>query len=293
MTALQLLVSGLLLGGAYALIAMGLTLIFGVMRLINFSQGEFVTLGMYGAVGVTTAWGASPYLSLVVVIPAAILVGLLLERTIFRRIGSAPHAMQMLVTFGLSIALQNAMLLLFGGDYRSVGKSIAEDTIRIGEISIGVGQLVAFAGCLVAGAGILAFLKYTQTGKALRAIQQNRYAIRLMGVNVGRLFSLTFAFGICLAAIAGVLLAPNYFISPTVGGGLVYTGFIVVVLGGMGSVPGALLGGALIGLTESFSGFFLPGGLKDSISLLVFLVVLLAWPAGLLGQRGSEEVGFK
>jgi len=292
-TLLQLVVSGVLLGGVYGLIAVGLSLIFGVMRLINFAQGEFITLGMFAAFWFYTSLGGNPYLSLVLVIPAALLGGWLLERTLFRRVGTSPPAMQMLVTFGLSLALQNAMLLAFGGDYRSVHSSLASRAIHLGGIDIGVGQLISFVASLVISAILLLALRYTRTGRALRAVQQNRYAIQLMGVNVDRLFATAFAVGICLAAIAGVLLAPTYFIAPTVGGGLVFTGFVVVVLGGLGSLGGAVLAGILIGVIETLSAFYLPGGLKDSVSLAVFILVLLIRPAGLFGQRGAEEVGFK
>ena len=293
MTIVQLTVSGLLLGGLYALVALGLTLIFGVMRLINFAQGEFITLGMYAAFWFYLSAGGNPYLSLVIVVPAALVAGWVLEKTLFRRLASARPEMQILVTFGLALALQNVMLLAFGGNYRSVKSDFAATTLRFAEITIGVGQLVSFAAALFVTAILAAYLKYTRTGLALRAVQQNRYAIQLMGVNVDRLFALAFAVGICLAAIAGVLMAPTYFISPTTGGGLVFTGFIVVVLGGLGSIGGAVIGGLIIGIVETFSGFYLPSGLSSSISMLVFIIVLLVRPAGLFGLRGAEEVGFK
>lgn len=293
MTLLQLVVSGVLLGGLYALIAMGLTLIFGVMRLINFAQGEFITLGMYAAYWFYVSLGGNPYLSMILVVPAALVGGWILERTLFRRLGSSPPAMQMLVTFGLSLALQNAMLLAFGGDYRSVRAAFAQRTLHIDGIEVGMGQLVAFLASMLIGAGLIVALRYTRTGRALRAVQENRYAIALVGVNVERLFAIAFAIGISLAAIAGVLIAPNYFVSPTVGGGLVFTGFVVVVLGGLGSLGGAVVGGLIIGIVESLSGFYLPGDLKNSFSLAVFILVLLLRPAGLFGRRGAEEVGFK
>ena len=292
-TLLQLIVSGVLLGGLYALIAMGLTLIFGVMRLINFAQGEFITLGMYAAYWFYVSLGGNPYLSIVLVVPASLVGGWALERTLFRRVGSAPPAMQMLVTFGLSLALQNAMLLAFGGDYRSAASSFAKGSVQIGGIQMGVGQLVAFAAAMAIAVLLIVALRSTRTGRALRAVQENRYAIQLVGVNVDRLFATAFAIGICLAAVAGVLIAPNYFISPTIGGGLVFTGFVVVVLGGLGSLGGAIAGGMIIGVVESLAGFYLPSGLKDSFSLAVFIVVLLLRPAGLFGRRGAEEMGFK
>lgn len=293
MTLVQLVVSGLLLGGLYALIALGLTLIFGVMRLVNFAQGEFITLGMYAAFWFYQSVGGNPYLSLVLVVPAALALGWILERTLFRRLGSSPPAMQILVTFGLSLTLQNAMLLVFGGDFRSVRSDFARKALDIGGIDVGVGQLISFLAALLISAVLIACLKYTRTGLALRAVQQNRYAIKLMGVNVDRLFAFAFAIGICLAGIAGVLMAPIYIISPTVGGGLVFTGFVVVVLGGLGSLGGAVAGGLIIGVVETVSGFYLPGELKDSISLGVFILVILVRPAGLFGMRGAEEVGFK
>lgn len=293
MTLLQLVVSGVLLGGVYALIAMGLTLIFGVMRLINFAQGEFITLGMYAAFWCYVSFGGNPYLSLLLVVPAAFAAGWICERTLFQRVATAPHAMQMLVTFGLSLAMQNAMLLGFGGDYRSVSARFAERSLHVGDIDVGVNQLLAFGASVLIGIALLLALQRTRIGRALRAVQQNPYAIALMGVNVERLFAIAFAVGICLATVAGVLISPNYFISPTVGGGLVFTGFVVVVLGGLGSLGGAIAGGMIIGVVESLSGFYLPSGLKDSVAMAVFILVLLLRPAGLFGRRGAEEVGFK
>jgi branched-chain amino acid transport system permease protein len=293
LTILQLLVSGILLGGVYALIALGLTLIFGVMRLINFAQGEFITLGMYAAFWFYLGVGGNPYLSLLAVVPASLAIGWGLERTLFRRMGSAPPAMQMLVTFGLSLALQNAMLLVFGGDYRAVRSSFARETLTLGGIHVSVAQLIAFLASIGIGLLLMLSLNRTRTGRALRAVQQNRYAIQLMGVNIQRLFAIAFAIGTSLAAVAGVLLAPSYFISPTIGAGLVFTGFVVVVLGGLGSLGGAIFGGLMIGVIESFSGFYLPSGLKDTVPLAVFVLVLIVKPAGLFGVRGAEEVGFK
>lgn len=282
-----------MLGAVYALIALGLTLIFGVMRLINFAQGEFITLGMYAAFWFYAAMGRNPYLSLILVVPASLAIGWILERTLFRRVGSAPPAMQMLVTFGLSLALQNAMLLVFGGDYRSVRAGFTRETLSAGNLHVTIAQLIAFIASMSIGLLLMLSLNRTRIGRALRAVQQNRYAIQLMGVNIQQLFGIAFAIGTALAAVGGVLLAPSYFISPTIGAGLVFTGFVVVVLGGLGSLGGAILGGLLIGVIESFSGFYLPGGLKDTIPLAVFVLVLIAKPAGLFGIRGAEEVGFK
>ena len=293
MVIFQLLASGLLLGGVYALIALGLSLIFGVMRLINFAQGEFIMLGMYFAFWLYTLWGVDPYVSAVLILPVAFGVGILLERLLFRPIASAPPIMQMLLTFGLSLSLQNVALIAFGGTYQSVPVNYASSSVDVAGLHLSVTELVAFLVSVGISVSFFAFLRWTRTGKGLRAVQQNRYATLLMGVNVQQLRMLAFGIGIALAGLAGVLLAPIYFIYPSAGAAVIFLGFVIVVLGGLGNLIGAVLAGLLIGVVETFSGYFLPLGLKESVALGVFFLVLLARPAGLFGARGSEELGFK
>src|SRR3954451_18337823 len=202
----QLVVSGLLIGGVYALLSIGLTLIFGVLRIVNFAQGEFIMLAMFGEYWLNRAFGIDPYLSIPIVAPAVFLLGLLTERIVIQPILHAPHAMQIFATFGLSVLLQNLMLTLAGPDYRSVSVSYASDSFTVGDLSISATNLYAFLAAMGMSAALLAFLHGTRQGRALRAMVQNRYAAQLMGVDVDRMNRLAFGVGVGCAAVAGCVL---------------------------------------------------------------------------------------
>ena len=290
-TLIQLLVSGVLIGGVYALVSIGLTLIFGVLRLVNFAQGEFIMLGMYGSFWLHRLLGIDPYVSVFIVGPAIFLLGLVVERIIIFPIVEAPHAMQIFATFGLSLFLQNAALALWGGDYRSVQVAYSTQSLFVGPIAISVTALIAFAAALAMSGVLLWFLKYTREGTALRALVQSRYASALMGINTRRLNRLAFAIGVGCAAIAGALLTPMYYTFPTVGLDLIIIGFVVVVLGGLGNVVGALVGGLIIGVIQTLTGFYLSVEFKDVVALVLFIVILVVRPQGLFGQAGTEELG--
>jgi len=289
----QLLVSGLLIGGVYALLSIGLTLIFGVLRIVNFAQGEFIMLAMFGAYWLNALWKIDPYVSIFIVAPVIFLLGLLTERLVVKPILHAPHAMQIFATFGLSVILQNLALTFWGPDYRSVQTSYSTLSFQVGTVSISATSLFAFVTAIVMTGFLLTFLNFTRDGKALRALVQNRYAASLMGINTDRLNRIAFGCGVACAAVAGCILTPIYYTFPTVGVDLIVTAFVVVVLGGLGSVTGALLGGLIIGVTQTLTGFFISVELKDVIALALFLAILLVRPQGLLGQVGMEEVGTK
>ena len=289
----QLVVSGLLIGGIYALLSIGLTLIFGVLRIVNFAQGEFIMLAMFGAWWLNAAFGLDPYLSIPIVAPVVFLLGLLTERAVIAPVLGAPHTMQIFATFGLSVVLQNVALTFAGPDYRSVAISYASTSFMLGNVSISATNLYAFLAAAVMSAGLLAFLQLTRHGRALRAMVQNRYAAQLMGVDVGRMNRLAFGVGVGCAAVAGCVLTPIYYTFPTVGVDLIIIAFVVVVLGGLGSVVGAMLGGLIIGVTETLTGFFVSVELKDVLALGLFLVILLVRPQGLFGQAGSEDIGMR
>lgn len=289
----QILLSGLLIGGVYALLSVGLTLIFGVLRIVNFAQGEFIMLAMFGAFWLHHLFGIDPYLSIPIVAPAIFCLGLLAETVVVAPILAAPHAMQIFATFGMSVVLQNLALTLWGPNYRSVNTPYSSDAIQLGTLSISVTALIAFCVALAMSAGLLAYLRLTMNGKALRALVQNRYAAALMGVDTARLNRLAFGVGVACAAVAGCVLTPMYYTFPTVGIDLIIIGFVVVVLGGMGNIVGALLGGLIIGVTQTLTGFFVSVELKDVFALLLFIAILLVRPQGLLGEAGSEEVGMK
>ena len=289
----QLLVSGILIGGVYALLSIGLTLIFGVLRIVNFAQGEFIMLAMFGAFWLNRLWGIDPYVAILIVAPATFVLGLLTERVVVRPVLHAPHAMQIFATFGLSVILQNLALTLWGPDYRSVQTAYATRAYQIGNVSVAATSLFAFVTALVMAGLLLVFLKFTREGKALRAMVQNRHAAQLMGINTDRLNQIAFGCGVACAAVAGCILTPIYYTFPTVGVDLIITAFVVVVLGGLGSVPGALLGGLIIGVTQTLTGFFISVELKDVIALALFLLILVVRPRGLLGQAGMAELGSK
>lgn len=289
----QVIVSGVLIGGVYALLSVGLTLIFGVLRVVNFAQGEFIMLAMFAAYWLYALLGLDPYLSIFVVAPVIFLAGLLTERICIKPILSAPHAMQIFATFALSLVLQNLALTLWGPDYRSVNTSYASTSLIVGTIAVPVTSLMAFATAAAMSVALVGFLHLTRDGRALRALVQNRYAAALMGVNVDRLNRIAFGVGVACAAIAGCVLTPMYYTFPTAGVDLIIIAFVVVVLGGMGNIPGAMLGGLIIGVTQTFTGFLVSVELKDVVALILFIVILVIRPHGLFGQKGAEEIGMK
>jgi len=289
----QLIVSGLLIGGVYALVGVGLTLIFGVLRIVNFAQGEFIMLAMFAAYWLWTLWGIDPYLSILIVPPVVFLLGVATERLVIKPILTAPHAMQIFATFAVSVVLQNLALTLWGPDFRSVTTPYASDTIIIGTVALSVTSLAAFVTAAVMSAVLLGFLHLTRQGRALRGMVQNRYAASLMGIDVDQLNRIAFGVGVACAAVAGCVLAPIYYTFPGAGVDLIILGFVVVVLGGMGNVVGALVGGLIIGVTQTLTGFFWSVEYKDLVALFLFVLILLVRPQGLLGQAGTEELGLK
>ncbi len=290
---IQLTINGLLQGGIYSLISIGLTLIFGVTRIVNFAHGEFLMLAMYATYFLFHSAGMDPYLSLLIVTPLLFLLGLVAERLVIHPILNAPSFMQIFSTVGLSVALQNAALFLFTADYRSIRTAYSTKALSASDFLISIPRLIAFVASILISFCLFLFLKKTYIGKAIRAVAQNRMASTLMGINIRRIYLLTFGLGTALVGIAGGLLMPVYYVFPTVGGLFVLTAFVVVVLGGMGNITGALVGGLIIGVVESYSGFYLATQLKEAVYFIIFILVLLLKPSGLFGIVGSEEMGEK
>jgi branched-chain amino acid transport system permease protein len=286
------IMAGLLLGGIYGLVALGLNLIFGVVRTVNFAQGELVMISMYGTYWLDTRLGITPYLAVLIIVPAMFLLGLLIQRLVLEKLQSEPM-MQIFATFGLLMLLQNLVLGLTGGEALSVDWAPAQSVVSWGEVHASVGRLVAFAALTVITLGLHLFLRHTMAGKAVRAVIQDKRAARGMGINVERAYLLAFGVGAGLAGVAGVLLTPIYTLSPQIGGNFILAAFAVVVLGGLGSVWGAYLGGLVVGVVEAVAGFYIDPALRQAIWFLIFLAVLIVRPAGLLGQVGAEEVGFR
>ncbi|MFM1653757.1 branched-chain amino acid ABC transporter permease [Brevibacillus sp. B_LB10_24] len=290
----QVVISGILVGGIYALISMGLNLILGVVRIINFAHGEFLMIAMYISFLLYSTWGLDPYVSAPVVALALFAFGWLVHRVIIQPILDTSATVKIFATLGLSITLQNFALMMWNADYRTVQTAYQTTVIRMGEVAVSVPRLIAFLVAVLISLGLFLFLKYTLTGKAIRAVAMEKRAAALAGIPVKRIYLLAFGIGSGLVGLAGSLLMPIYYVFPTVGTLFVLTAFVVVVLGGMGSMFGAFLGGLLIGLVEALAGVWISPGLKEAVYFAIFILVLLFRPSGLFSLgKGSEEVGLK
>jgi branched-chain amino acid transport system permease protein len=281
---LQSLLSGVLIGGAYALIGVGLTIIFGVMRIINFAHGDLVMLGMYASYFLFTLGNVDPFVSIVFVFPLLFLFGAILQKTVINQVLNALPQNQILLTIGIGLILSNTMMLLFTSDYRIISTTYSSGSFQLGEISVSTPLLLSFVITAAVTAALYWFLLKTDTGQAIRATAQDRDAAQLMGVNVKRMSILATGIGAGLAAVAGSLISPTYYIFPQVGQPFTLKAFVIVVLGGMGSVMGATVGGIIIGATESLAGAYISSGLKDLVVYVLFLLILLFKPAGLFGK---------
>ncbi len=281
---LQLVINGLLLGGMYGLISIGLTLIFGVLEIVNFAHGEFLMLSMYAAFWLFQLYGIDPYLSMLIIIPVFFLLGIAVQRITIQPILNAPPLNQIFMTVGLSMVLQNAALFIWTADYRTMKTSYSALTLKTAGLIISFPRLVAFLLAMALIAALLIFLKKTYTGKAIRALAQERKAAMLMGINVYRTYQIAFGIGIACVGAAGAMLIPVYFVFPSVGSLFVLIAFVVVILGGYNSLVGSLAGGLIIGVVESFSGFFVSPHLKEAIYFVIFILILLFKPTGLFGR---------
>jgi len=285
----QSLVSGLLTGGIYALAGIGMSMVFGVMNVSNFAHGDMMMLGMYMAWFAFTLLQVDPYLSLVLIIPTAFLFGVLLEKLFINRVIRHPHQNQILLTVGLGLIMSNSALLAFTSDPRLLTTSYSSSAITMfGDLSVSVPLLRSFLVTCFITALLYLFLSRTRTGMALRATSQNREAAQLMGIDVSKMSAITFGIGTAMAATAGALIAPVYYIHPMAGHNFLLKAFTVCVLGGLGSVPGAAVGGLIIGIVEAVSATWLSADWKDVVVFILFLAVLLFRPQGLFGKRGGE-----
>lgn len=282
---LQFVAIGILLGGMYALIAAGLTLILGVMKILNFAHGEFLMVAMFLTFWLNRTVGMDPYLSLVIGVPFMFVFGILIYKMIINPVLLKGEVNQLLVTIGLSFFLQNLALTLFSSDLRSISISYGNSAFFVGGVIIGKTRFLAFLGAICIIIGIYFMLRYTAFGRKVQATAQNRDAASLMGIDVDRVYRLSFAIGIASVGIAGCLLTPFYEIFPEVGSLFLLTAFFVVVLGGMENILGSLLGGLLVGVTESVSSLFMPGTTSPIIVFGLFIGILLFKPEGLLGRR--------
>jgi len=287
----QLLISTVLLGGIYALIAVGLTLIFGIMRVVNFAHGEFLMLGMYLAFWSFTLWGVDPYFILVVAVPLFFAIGLGVYALVMRGVIHASHNVQIFTTVGLSTALQNVALVLWTGDFRFVRPWESSVVVRILGAAFNLSQVIAFAVALLFTLALFAFMKWTHAGRVMRATAQDGEAATLMGINTDRVYRLAFAIRIACVGVAGVLVSPLYSVYPTAGLQFVLLAYVVVVLGGLGDMVGALLGALIVAGVEVIGSYVFGSAWKEVIYFVLFIAVLVFRPAGLLGQRGAEALG--
>jgi len=282
---IQALVNGLLAGLTFSLIAVGLTLIYGVMDIVNFAHGEFLMLAMYATFWLYSVGGLDPLASLPLTAALIALLGVGTYQLLIRRIiGGMPHT-QIFATFGLMIFLQSAAQFLWGADYYAVSRSWVSGRFLVGRIVVGYPQLVAGVGALLATLAVYAFLQRTQLGRALRATAQDRDAAALLGIDTDRMYTLAWAVGAACVAVAGTLLATHFYVFPRVGMVFGLVAFATVALGGFGSVEGALVAGILIGVIEVMAGYFVSSHFKFVFVYLIYLAVVIVRPRGLLGRR--------
>jgi branched-chain amino acid transport system permease protein len=280
----QALISGILIGGAYALIGIGLTIIFGVMRIINFAHGDLLMLGMYATYCLFSLLHIDPFLSVVITMPVMFLFGAVVQKVFIDRVLGALPQNQILLTIGLGLIMSNTVMLAFTSDYKILSTSYSSASVSVEGISISVPLAFSFIITVLITAALYWFLAKTDTGQAVRATAQDRAAARLMGINVKQMSLIAFGLGTALAGAAGALFSPIYYIFPQVGSTFTLKAFVITVLGGMGSVIGATLGGILIGIAESIGGVYFGGGWKDVVVFVLFLLVLLFKPSGLMGK---------
>jgi branched-chain amino acid transport system permease protein len=279
------ILGGLTTGAVYALIALGLTLIYGVLHIINFAHGAALMVALYAVYLLKAHLGIDPYLALPIVVPGMFVLGYALQRVVINRASHGRDENILLVTLGISIVLENLALMAFKSDTRTIETPYTLTTVAIGPAFIALPKLVAFAGALVASALLLFIVARTDLGRAIRAVAKEKQGAKLMGIDVDHVYAMSFGIGLACLGAAACFLLPAYYVNPQVGGGFVLVAFTIVVLGGMGSFAGALLGGLLIGVVESLCGLLLGESLGQIGIFVIFIGVLLFRPQGLFGAR--------
>lgn len=277
--------NGITTGALYALVALGLTLIYGVLHIINFAHGALLMLGLYAVYYLYAQLGIDPYVSLLIVPPAMFVLGYALQRGI---IGKASHGRDeniLLVTLGLAIVIENLALYFFRSDTRIVDLPYAFSTVNVFGAFLPLPKVIAFFGAVITAFLFWLMMTRTDLGRAIRALAKERKGARLVGIDIEHVFAMSYGLGIACLGIAACLLIPSYYVNPQVGHGFVLIAFTIVVLGGMGSFVGALLGGFIIGVVEALSGLFLGESLGQIGIFLIFILVLVFRPTGLLGHK--------
>ena len=276
-------INGLLLGGIYTLVAVGLTLIYGVLHIINFAHGSLLMLAMFGVYFLLIKWGIDPYAALPLMMVAMYAAGYLMYRGLIGRFSHGKDENILLITLGLSIIIDNAALFFFKGDSRTIAVSYSNRMIELGPTIVPLPKLVSFVAAMALCALLALLIRKTDLGRAIRAVAKERQGARLVGIDVERIFAASFGIGLACLGAAACLLMPIFYVSPASGNVFVLVAFTIVVLGGMGSFVGALLGGLIIGLTESIGGLLLGESLGQIGISLIFILILLFRPTGLFG----------
>lgn len=282
---LQLLINGLLRGSIYALAAIGMTVIFGVMNIMNFAHGALMMVAMYITYGLFVLLGVDPYLSLIVSMPVLFIFGVLIEKYLIHKSLEGPEINQFLITAGIMIFIENAVLFLFSPDFKATNVSYRGAAISIGELIIGLNPLGAGLIAAALTGALYLFFQKTDLGRALRAVAANKEAARLMGINLNYIYFVAFGIGSACVGAAGTIISPMYYVFPQVGHLFLLLSIVIVILGGQGHVVGAFFGGLIIGVVESLCILVIPGSTKDAVVFAVFILVLLFKPSGLFGKR--------
>ena len=279
------LLNGLMTGAVYSLVALGLTLIYGVLHIINFAHGAMLTAAMFAAFFSYSLLGLDPYVAALGMTPLFFLLGYGVQRYV---IGPAAHGEDsniLLVTLGLAIVIENALLYAFRADTRTINLPYAFDVVEFGTAFLAVPRVIGFVAVIGVAAALWLIMRFTDTGKAIRAVAKEKLGAELSGIDVAHIYAVTFGLGAACLAIAACLLLPTYYVNPHVGNAFVLVAFTIVVLGGMGSIPGAMIGGLFVGVVESLSGLYLGESLGQIGIFVMFILVLLFRPSGLFGDR--------
>jgi branched-chain amino acid transport system permease protein len=282
---LSALANGLLTGAVYALIALGLTLIYGVLHIINFAHGATLTLAMFAVFVMHSVFKLDPYLAIFILTPLFFVLGYAIQRLVITPASHGSDSNILLVTLGLSIIIENGLLAYFRSDTRSIDVPYGFSVIEIGNLFLSTPKVVAFVAAFAVALLLWLILARTDTGKAIRAVAKEKTGAALCGIDVNHVYAITFGLGTACLAIAACLLMPTFLVNPRIGNAFVLVAFTIVVLGGMGSIGGALLGGLIIGIVESLSGLYFGESLGQIGIFLIFLVVLLFRPTGLFGAK--------
>ncbi|MCC6781172.1 MAG: branched-chain amino acid ABC transporter permease [Hyphomicrobiales bacterium] len=283
------MVNGILLGGLYAAVTVGFSLVWGVMGIINVTHGSLIMLGAYITFALFAVFHVDPFLTIPVAALALFFVGYALQSLLINRVLTGGVLATLIITFGLDQIITNLTLLAFSADQRGASPSYARIVLELGDLLVPYVRLLVFISALALVGAVYLFLTYSKTGQAIRAVALNKLAAQLTGVDLARTYNITFAIGAALAGAAGALVATTYTISPLMGGHYLLKAFIITVLGGMGSLTGALVGGVVLGVSETFGALFFGTGYQEGVGVGLLLVVLTLRPRGLLGKRFFGE----